>query len=180
MQRADSQPCWSAASRPASHRPAAATRRCPTTPYSAASATASRSCSAGSRTGAASPCGMTAAGIGKLTWAGAWTGNWRGYGLTTQSATYPRHRFPTEIISHAVWLYHVFSLSLRGRRADSGRARRAGYPRKHPTLVPEVRSRLRQETAPAAAAARRHLAPRRGVRQRQGRAALSMAGGGPA
>jgi hypothetical protein len=24
-----------------------------------------------------------------------------------------RHRFPTEIISHAVWLYHVFSLSLR-------------------------------------------------------------------
>jgi putative transposase len=24
-----------------------------------------------------------------------------------------RHRFPVEIISHAVWLYHVFSLSLR-------------------------------------------------------------------
>jgi putative transposase len=24
-----------------------------------------------------------------------------------------RHRFPTEIIGHAVWLYHVFSLSLR-------------------------------------------------------------------
>ena len=24
-----------------------------------------------------------------------------------------RHRFPTELISHAVWLYHVFSLSLR-------------------------------------------------------------------
>ena len=26
---------------------------------------------------------------------------------------YHRHRFPAEIISHAVWLYHVFSLSLR-------------------------------------------------------------------
>src|SRR3954454_5424209 len=25
----------------------------------------------------------------------------------------PRFRFPAEIISHAVWLYHVFSLSLR-------------------------------------------------------------------
>jgi putative transposase len=25
-----------------------------------------------------------------------------------------RHRFPAEIISYAVWLYHVFSLSLRG------------------------------------------------------------------
>jgi hypothetical protein len=23
------------------------------------------------------------------------------------------HRFPAEIISHAVWLYHVFNLSLR-------------------------------------------------------------------
>src|SRR3712207_1984870 len=28
-------------------------------------------------------------------------------------ATYPGHRFPAEIICHAVWLYHVFSLSLR-------------------------------------------------------------------
>ena len=24
-----------------------------------------------------------------------------------------RHRFPVELISHAVWLYHVFSLSFR-------------------------------------------------------------------
>jgi putative transposase len=24
-----------------------------------------------------------------------------------------RHRFPAEVISHAVWLYHVFSLSFR-------------------------------------------------------------------
>jgi putative transposase len=29
------------------------------------------------------------------------------------STSYPRHRFPAEIISHAIWLYHVFSLSLR-------------------------------------------------------------------
>ena len=33
--------------------------------------------------------------------------------MTLEPATYPRHRFPAEIISHAVWLYHVFSLSLR-------------------------------------------------------------------
>jgi putative transposase len=33
--------------------------------------------------------------------------------MTTQPAFYPRHRFPAEIISHAVWLYHVFNLSLR-------------------------------------------------------------------
>ena len=24
-----------------------------------------------------------------------------------------RHRFPADLISHAVWLYHVFSLSFR-------------------------------------------------------------------
>ena len=33
--------------------------------------------------------------------------------MTLEPATYPGHRFPAEIISHAVWLYHVFSLSLR-------------------------------------------------------------------
>ena len=26
---------------------------------------------------------------------------------------YHRHRFPAEIISHAIWLYHTFSLSFR-------------------------------------------------------------------
>ena len=33
--------------------------------------------------------------------------------MTPQPTAYPRHRYPAEIISHAVWLYHVFSLSLR-------------------------------------------------------------------
>lgn len=33
--------------------------------------------------------------------------------MTRELVSYPRHRFPAEIISHAVWLYHVFSLSLR-------------------------------------------------------------------
>jgi putative transposase len=33
--------------------------------------------------------------------------------MTPDTATYPGYRFPAEIISHAVWLYHVFSLSLR-------------------------------------------------------------------
>jgi putative transposase len=33
--------------------------------------------------------------------------------LPISTSSYPRHRFPAEIISHAVWLYHVFSLSLR-------------------------------------------------------------------
>jgi putative transposase len=33
--------------------------------------------------------------------------------MTPEPATYPGYRFPAEIIRHAVWLYHVFSLSLR-------------------------------------------------------------------
>ena len=33
--------------------------------------------------------------------------------MTTRLSSYDRHRFPVEIISHAGWLYHVFSLSLR-------------------------------------------------------------------
>ena len=33
--------------------------------------------------------------------------------MVPELATFPGHRFPVEIISHALWLYHVFSLSLR-------------------------------------------------------------------
>ncbi len=31
----------------------------------------------------------------------------------TPSSLYKGHRYPVEIISHCVWLYHRFSLSLR-------------------------------------------------------------------
>jgi putative transposase len=33
--------------------------------------------------------------------------------MTSEPATYPRYRFPAEIIRQAVWLYHAFGLSLR-------------------------------------------------------------------
>ena len=33
--------------------------------------------------------------------------------MIPEPVSYRRHRFPAAIISHAVWLYHVFSLSLR-------------------------------------------------------------------
>jgi putative transposase len=33
--------------------------------------------------------------------------------MPANPTTYPGYRFPAEIISHAVWLYHLFSLSLR-------------------------------------------------------------------
>ena len=33
--------------------------------------------------------------------------------MNTKTPSYQRHRFPSEIIGHAVWLYHRFSLSFR-------------------------------------------------------------------
>jgi putative transposase len=33
--------------------------------------------------------------------------------MKKQTPSYQRHRFPSEIISHAVWLYHRFCLSFR-------------------------------------------------------------------
>jgi len=40
---------------------------------------------------------------------------WLGHAgeMTPEPATYPGYRFPAEIISYAVWLYHVFGLSFR-------------------------------------------------------------------
>ncbi len=33
--------------------------------------------------------------------------------MTQKTISYERHRFPADIISHAVWLYHRFCLSFR-------------------------------------------------------------------
>jgi len=33
--------------------------------------------------------------------------------MSSRAKQYRRHRFPPQIISHAVWLYHRFSLSFR-------------------------------------------------------------------
>jgi len=33
--------------------------------------------------------------------------------MTTNAAIYPGYRLPAEVINHVIWLYHVFSLSLR-------------------------------------------------------------------
>ena len=33
--------------------------------------------------------------------------------MTSEPATHPGYRFPAEIISHGIWLYHLFGLNLR-------------------------------------------------------------------
>ena len=48
------------------------------------------------------------------TWALSSCGrNWQSRPMTSPSPSYRGYRFPPEIISHAVWLYHRFSLSFR-------------------------------------------------------------------
>jgi hypothetical protein len=41
------------------------------------------------------------------------TGSLRGYGRGMALLRYRRHRFPPEIIQHAIWLYLRFTLSYR-------------------------------------------------------------------
>jgi putative transposase len=38
---------------------------------------------------------------------------WQHLGMRRCHSRYIRHRFPPQIISHAVWLYYRFSLSFR-------------------------------------------------------------------
>ena len=52
-------------------------------------------------------------GIGKLTGLAPGLESGEAEMMMPQPASYPRHRFPAEIICHAVWLYHLFSLSFR-------------------------------------------------------------------
>src|SRR5258707_10973665 len=52
-------------------------------------------------------------GIVSLTGSGCRVGDGETDGMKPPPDPHYRHRFPAEIISHAVWLYHVFSLSYR-------------------------------------------------------------------
>src|ERR1700753_1975069 len=86
-----------------------------------------------------------------------------------------RHRFPVEIISHAVWLYHVFNLSLRDVELLLAERGVVVSYETVAALVEEIRPELCQLPAPQAAAAWRQVVSRRGIHPDPGRAALSLA-----
>ena len=60
-----------------------------------------------------------------------------------------RHRFPAELISHAVWLYHLFSLSFRDVELILAERGVIVYP----AMVPEVWCEFRRPAAPASTSA---------------------------
>ena len=70
--------------------------------------------------------------------------------MAAASSLYKGHRFPVEIISHCVWLYHRFPLSLRD--AQEMMAER-GVIVSYETIrqwCRKVRAGFRQRAAPAA------------------------------
>src|SRR5215207_8220263 len=74
-----------------------------------------------------------------------------------QRISYDRHRFPPEVIRHAIWLYLRFTLSYRDVEElliERGR----GLLRNGPALGPQVRTELRPQPATAATSSGRHLA----------------------
>jgi hypothetical protein len=71
----------------------------------------------------------------------------------TEASLYKGHRYPVEIISHCVWLYHRFALSLRDI-SEMMLERGVCLPRDDPPMVRQVRPGLRQPATPGAATAR--------------------------
>src|SRR5918992_1167941 len=95
------------------------------------------------------------------------------------SPLYKRHRFPGEIISHAVWLYYRFLLSYRDVEELAGRTRDHRELRDRAAVVPEVRAGVRRRAAPAPSQTGRQMARGRGAAQDQREEALVVAGSGP-
>jgi putative transposase len=77
-----------------------------------------------------------------------------------QPIFYDRHRFPPEVIRHAIWLYLRFTLSYRDG-GTPGRARFRRLLRDDPAMGAQVRVGFRPQPTPAAAPACRHLLPGR-------------------
>src|SRR6185437_6771906 len=96
------------------------------------------------------------------------------------AARYKGYRYPIEVIGHAVWRYHRFTLSLRDRRGADARPRRRGHLRDDPVLVCHVRAGLRRPVTSLATPPRRQMAPRRGFREDQRHHSLSVTRGRPA
>ena len=67
--------------------------------------------------------------------------------------SFKRHRFPPEIIRHAIWLYARFTWDVEELLAERGIDASYG-----PAVVPEVRAVDRGEYPPFAAAAEQSLA----------------------
>ena len=58
--------------------------------------------------------------------------------MSSQAPSYHGYRFPSEIISHAVWLYYRFALSFRDVEDLLAPAAHHRQLRDHPPMVPDT------------------------------------------
>ena len=76
--------------------------------------------------------------------------------MSTTPDPYRGFRYPPDVINEAVWLYYCFSLSLR--EVELILARRGGLDTDDPAVELSLWTGVRDEVAPASAAARRQVA----------------------
>ena len=74
--------------------------------------------------------------------------------MTVGAPSYKGFRFPVEVVSHCVWLYHRFPLSFREVEEMMLERGRRDLPRDDPAMVLQVRPDLRQRVAPPTATPR--------------------------
>jgi putative transposase len=80
--------------------------------------------------------------------------------MKTSPDPHYRRRCPAEIISHAVWLSHVFSLSFRDVEPIMAERGVVVSYEDDPPLVLEIRPEFRTRPLSAASATGRQVAPR--------------------
>ena len=83
--------------------------------------------------------------------------------------SYRGYRFPSEVISHAVWLYHRFCLSFRDAEDLLAQRSVTVTYEDDSAVVPAIRSSLRAAAAAPTQSTGRHLASRRVFVTIQGR-----------
>jgi len=82
---------------------------------------------------------------------------WRNFEMRLPCSLYRGHRFPAEVIAHAVWLYSWFPLSLRMVEDIARCPWNCRQLRNDPTLGGEIRPRIRQPRPTARTAIRRQM-----------------------
>src|SRR6476660_1896430 len=97
--------------------------------------------------------------------------------VVASAVSYKGHRYPVEIISHRVWLYYRFALSLRDISEMMLERGGRSFPRDRAPMVRQVRPGLRQPAPPAAAPTGWQVACGRGVHPDQRTAPLPVARG---
>jgi hypothetical protein len=82
--------------------------------------------------------------------------------MSEPTISYKNHRFPHQIIAHAVWLHFSVPLELAAGRRNAVGARHRRVLRNDPSMGPKIRSGLCEAVAQKETVSKRYLAFGRG------------------